>query len=145
LHGLSNAGKPLLVRYDLPELSQSISKDDLRNRPAELWRYCEFLPVRRTENIVSLGEIMTPLIPLPKLQLGEGPLVVKGEGRLPTGSFKARGICMAISMAKELASGRISADESVVLFNCATGLKYPMPPVTNEFDCTGKIDSQQLN
>ena len=100
LHGLSKAGKPLLVHYDLPAVERSISKDDLRDRSADLWRYREFLPVRECKHIVSLGETMTPLMPLPRLQGGSGELVVKDEGRLPTGSFKARGICLAISMAK---------------------------------------------
>ncbi|NND96609.1 MAG: threonine synthase [Pirellulaceae bacterium] len=108
LHGLSKAGKPLLVRYDLPKLGGSICKDDLRKRPADLWRYREFLPVRQCENIVSLGETMTPLIPLPQLQRGSGELLVKDEGRLPTGSFKARGICLAISMAKELGVTKVA-------------------------------------
>jgi threonine synthase len=108
LHGLSQAGKPLLVRYDLPTLGQSVSKDDLLKRPADLWRYREFLPVRQAENIVSLGETMTPLIPVPRLQGGRGELIVKDEGRLPTGSFKARGICLAISMAKELGVTKVA-------------------------------------
>jgi len=108
LHGLSKAGKPLLVRYDLEALSQSVSKDELAARPAGMWRYREFLPVRNVENIVSLGECETPLIELPKLQQGKGQLLVKDEGRLPTGSFKARGLCMAVSMAKELGVKRVA-------------------------------------
>ena len=102
IHGLSKAGKPLLVKVDLPALAKSVTKADLASRPADMWRYREFLPIRKTENIVSLGEIHTPLIPLSKLQPGNGSLLVKDEGRLPTGSFKARGLCLAVSMAKEL-------------------------------------------
>ena len=105
---LSQAGKPLLVRYDLDQLGAAISKDALARRPADLWRYREFLPVRRTENIVSLGEVLTPVVDLPRLQAGTGALYVKDEGRLPTGSFKARGLCMAVSMAKELGIRRIA-------------------------------------
>ena len=73
-------------------------------RPEDLWRYREFLPVRKTENIVSLGEPLTPIQPATRVQakLGGGPLFVKDEGRLPTGSFKARGLGIAVSMAKEL-------------------------------------------
>lgn len=108
LHGLSAAGKPLLVRYDLESLGSAVSKQDLASRPADLWRYREFLPVRRAENIVSLGETTTPLIPLTRLQPGGGALLVKDEGRLPTGSFKARGICVAVSMAKELGVSKIA-------------------------------------
>ncbi|MDA9857981.1 threonine synthase [Rubripirellula sp.] len=108
LHGLSKAGKPLLVKYDLQALSQAVRKEDLLARPSDLWRYREFLPVRNPVNIVSLGEVMTPLIPVPRLSQGRGVLLVKDEGRLPTGSFKARGICMAVSMAKELGLSRIA-------------------------------------
>lgn len=108
LQGLSNAGKPLLVEYDLSSLGQAVSKQDLIDRPADLWRYREFLPVRQAANIVSLGEMMTPLIPVPRLSGGSGQVIVKDEGRLPTGSFKARGICMAVSMAKELGVQRIA-------------------------------------
>ncbi|QDT56612.1 Threonine synthase [Caulifigura coniformis] len=108
LHGLSRAGRPLLVRYDLEGLQGAVSKDDLRQRPADIWRYREFLPVRRTENIVSLGENMTPLIEAPSLRAGTGGLFIKDEGRLPTGSFKARGLCLAVSMAKELGIARMA-------------------------------------
>src|SRR5688572_9193698 len=83
LHGLSKAGRPLLVRYDLAALKGALTKDELARRPADLWRYREFLPVRRTENIVSLGEVMTPLIAAPKLRCGSGDVFIKDEGRLP--------------------------------------------------------------
>jgi threonine synthase len=104
VHNLSRAGKPLLVRYDLDGVRKALSKDALAQRPADLWRYRELLPVRRVGDIVSLGEAVTPLVPLPKLakKLGAGDLIVKDEGRLPTGSFKARGLVMAVSMGKAL-------------------------------------------
>ncbi len=108
IHELSKAGRPLLVKYDLPGIQAAVSKEDLASRPADLWRYREFLPVRKTENIVSLGEIHTPLVPLSKLQTGSGELLVKDEGRLPTGSFKARGLCLAVCMAKELGIDKIA-------------------------------------
>lgn len=108
VHGLSRAGRPLLVRYDLDKLGRSLTRNDLLKRDADLWRYREFLPVRRTTNIVSLGEVMTPLIAAPRLQAGAGPLFIKDEGRLPTGSFKARGLCLAVSMAKELGLSRLA-------------------------------------
>jgi threonine synthase len=104
LHGLSGAGKPLLVRYDLDGVRATLTKDALAARPMDLWRWRELLPVRQTANIISLGENATPLIPLPRTaaRLGGANLLVKDEGRLPTGSFKARGLVMAVSMAKEL-------------------------------------------
>jgi len=104
VHNLSRAGKPLLVRYDLAGVKKALTKDKLASRPADLWRYRELLPVRRKEDIVSLGEVVTPIVPMPKLQkkLGGGEILVKDEGRLPTGSFKARGLVMAVSMAKAL-------------------------------------------
>lgn len=104
LHGLSAAGRPLLVRYDLDGVRASLTKDALAARPMDLWRWRELLPVRQTSNIVSLGENATPLIPLPRTaaRLGGGQLLAKDEGRLPTASFKARGLVMAVSMAKEL-------------------------------------------
>ncbi len=108
IQGLSQAGKPLLVRYDLEALGRAVTREALAARPADLWRYREFLPVRRSENVVSLGEVHTPLIRLPKLQPGKGELLVKDEGRLPTGSFKARGLCMAVSMARELGITRVA-------------------------------------
>jgi threonine synthase len=102
VHNLSRAGKPLLVRYDLDGVKKALSKEALASRPPDLWRYRELLPVRRVSDIVSLGEAVTPLLPLPKIaaKLRGGELLVKDEGRLPTGSFKARGLVMAVSMAK---------------------------------------------
>ena len=102
LQTLSKAGRPLLVRYDLDAVRGVLDRDVLTKRPQNLWRYRELLPVRRAENIVSLGEVMTPLVSLPRLAPGEGELLVKDEGRLPTGSFKARGLALAVAMAKEL-------------------------------------------
>jgi threonine synthase len=99
IHGLSRAGKPLLVRYALDGVKAALTKDVLAARPPDLWRYRELLPVRHARNIVSLGESMTPLVRIHGADGGE--LLVKDEGRLPTGSFKARGIVLAVSMAKE--------------------------------------------
>jgi threonine synthase len=101
-HNLSRVGKPLLVRYDLDGVRGSLSKEALAARPNDLWRWRELLPVRRVADIVSLGEVATPLIPLVQSvqELGGGEVLVKDEGRLPTGSFKARGLVMAVSMAK---------------------------------------------
>ncbi|BAK68040.1 putative threonine synthase [Sphingobium sp. SYK-6] len=106
LHGLSRAGRPLLVRYDLDAVAAAVSRDALAARETDLWRWRELLPVRRTENIVSLGEVETPLVPIAR---SGGPgVLVKDEGRLPTGSFKARGLVMAVAMARELGVTRIA-------------------------------------
>jgi threonine synthase len=104
IHNLSRTGKPLLVRYDLAGVKKALTKDSLAHREPDLWRYRELLPVRKVQDIVSLGEAMTPLVSLQKLakKLGGAEILVKDEGRLPTGSFKARGLVMAVSMAKEL-------------------------------------------
>ena len=102
-HGLSEAGKPLLVRYDLDALKGAISKQTLAKRTEGFWRYHEFLPVSDPVNRISLGEVVTPLVNLPQAEkkLGARAIIVKDEGRLPTGSFKARGLALAVSMAKE--------------------------------------------
>ena len=101
LQSLSKSGRPLLVRYDLDGVRRSLAKPALAARPHSLWRYRELLPVRRAADIVALGEIMTPLVPLPRLAPRRGELLVKDEGRLPTGSFKARGLALAVAMAKQ--------------------------------------------
>ena len=109
LHGLSRAGRPLLVRYDLDGVRGAVTREALMARPQVLWRYRELLPVRRPENVLALGEVVTPLVPLPRIAArlsgsggNSGQLLVKDEGRLPTGSFKARGLALAVSMAREL-------------------------------------------
>jgi len=99
---LSRAGRPLLVRYDLDGLRRALDRVALGQRPHTLWRYRELLPVRRAVDVISLGEVMTPLVPLPRLAPAAGELLVKDEGRLPTGSFKARGLALAVAMAREL-------------------------------------------
>jgi threonine synthase len=104
---LSRAGRPLLVRYDLDGVRRALPREGLAARPQTLWRFRELLPVRRSENVVSLGELMTPLIPLPRLAR-KGELLVKDEGRLPTGSFKARGLTLAVSMAKQFGIGTMA-------------------------------------
>ena len=106
LHGLSRAGRPLLVRYDLAAFGKALSRDALEARPTDLWRWREVLPVRKLGSIVSLGEIETPLVPIPLS--GGARVLVKDEGRLPTGSFKARGLVMAVAMARELGITRIA-------------------------------------
>ncbi|MBW6528998.1 threonine synthase [Sphingomonas sp. RHCKR7] len=106
LHNLSRAGRPLLVRYDLDSVRAALPRETLAARATDLWRWRELLPVRHTANVVSLGEIETPLVPIPAS--GGANVWVKDEGRLPTGSFKARGLVMAVAMAKELGVTRIA-------------------------------------
>lgn len=101
---LSRAEAPLLASYDLEALKQAWRPTDLLGRPASLWRYHELLPVRDPAHVVTLGEGLTPLLPLPTLgkQIGIPDLWMKDESIIPTGSFKARGAAVGISRAREL-------------------------------------------
>jgi len=103
-------GKPLFARYDLTRISKVLTKPGLRTRNPDLWRYRELLPVRHEENIVTLGEGMTPLLSAPRLgaALGMRSLFIKDESVNPTGSFKARGMALAVSMAKELGAKKLA-------------------------------------
>lgn len=110
IHGLSAAGKPLLVNYDLDGVKGSLDKATLAARPPDMWRYREFLPPRKSTSIVSLGEVMTPIVSLPTVEAATGvqSVLVKDESRLPTASFKARGLAMAVTMANEFGIGRLA-------------------------------------
>jgi threonine synthase len=108
LHGLSPAGYPLLVRYDLKRARASLTAAALAGRAADMWRWRELLPVGDPADIVSLGESETPLVPLERIAAAPGALLVKDEGRLPTGSFKARGIAVAVAMARRFGVSRIA-------------------------------------
>ena len=106
IQGLSELGRPLLVRYDLEKIKKEISREEISNSKIDgLWRYSPLLPVKNPEDRISLGEVITPLIKLKNSvnysKIDRGCVLVKDEGRLPTGSFKARGLCMAVSMAKQ--------------------------------------------
>ena len=103
-------GKPLLVRYDLARAAESLKKESLLSRRCDLWRYREVLPVENEENIVSLGEGWTPLLPARTLgsKLGLHDLYIKDESQNPTQSFKARGMTTAVSMAKELGAEKLA-------------------------------------
>ncbi len=100
----SSCGKPLFARYALEQLSEKWTPGALLSRPASLWRYSELLPISNPADIVTLGETMTPLIHTKRLgeRFGLSEVWVKDESRLPTGSFKARGLAMAVSKAKAL-------------------------------------------
>ena len=112
VHNLCTAcQRPLWVRYDLDALKKAFPKQALFGRPPTLWRYTELLPVRDPANIVSLVETITPILEVKRLAatFGLQHLYIKDESRLPTGSFKARGMALAISKAKELGIRHVAA------------------------------------
>jgi threonine synthase len=108
LHAVcTSCGKVLFARYDMPGLRAAMPRPAFADRPWDLWRYRELLPLRDPRHVASLGEGATPLLPLSRgareaLGLERGELLVKDEGRNPTGSFKARGLAVAIARASEL-------------------------------------------
>jgi threonine synthase len=108
IHNLSRAGKPLLVRYDLDAAARTLTRDSLAARAPDMWKWRELLPHQREP--VSLGEGETPIVSLPNTAAREGAssLLIKDEGRLPTGSFKARGLAMAVTMAREFGIRRMA-------------------------------------
>jgi threonine synthase len=110
VHNLSRAGRPLLVRYDTDALRGVLTREVLAARPPGMWKWRELLPLPTGSDPVSLGEIETPLLPLARLSAmaGTTPVLVKDEGRLPTGSFKARGLAMAISMARHFGTKSVA-------------------------------------
>ena len=134
---LCECGSPLLVTYDLECAKTELNKADIAGRKKDLWRYRELLPVLKEENIVSLGEGFTPLLPLRRSggQLGIAEFFVKDEGLLPTGTFKARGAAIGVSKAKELGAGTLimptngNAGAAWALYGARTGLsvKIIMP------------------
>lgn len=102
--------KPLLARYDLQKAAQTLTKDALKSRPASLWRYEEVLPVQRQDAMIALGEGWTPLHWAARLgeKLGCRNTLIKDESLNPTGSFKARGLCVAVSRAFELGAKELA-------------------------------------
>jgi threonine synthase len=107
---LCACGSPLLARYDLDGLQKSGALDRTQTRPPTLWRYHELLPVRDPDNVTTLGEGMTPIVPLPRAgaRIGLPRLRMKDEGLIPTGSFKARGAAVGVSRARELGIERVA-------------------------------------
>ncbi len=113
VHTISTIGKPIVVKYDLDRLANEVDRSSIENsKNPGFWRYSPLLPVSSEENMVSLGEVITPLIRLENLSAILGfeadSVFIKDESRLPTGSFKARGLGMAVSMAKELGIRHLS-------------------------------------
>ncbi|HVB96457.1 MAG TPA: threonine synthase [Chloroflexota bacterium] len=104
-----SCGKVLIAKYDLKKVRDAVRPDDFTRRSGSLWRYREVLPVRNPENVVTLGEGWTPLLDAPRLgaSLGCRRILLKDEGINPTGSFKARGLTVAVSRAKELGARRL--------------------------------------
>jgi threonine synthase len=147
IHNLCDCGGPLLVRYDLEKARKTWSRDQIAKGPSSMWRYAPMLPPR-AESIVSLGEGMTPLVRTPRLgaRVGADDLWVKDEGLNPTGSFKARGLSCAVSMAVELGIKKLAipsagnAASAMAAYAAAAGLESHiyMPqdvPQSNYIEC----------
>jgi threonine synthase len=131
-------GKPLFARYDLDAAGEAVSPSDLVGRESSMWRYWELLPVKERKNVVSLGEGWTPLTRVKRLggAVGLPDLWVKDEGIIPTGTFKARGLSMAVSKAKELGIERLAlpsagnAAGSIAAYAARAGMEcYVFMPV----------------
>ena len=130
LQRLSAVGKPLFARYDLEALRGVFTPNAVADRRADLWRYAEVLPVRDVASRVCLGEGWTPLLDAPRLatRLDVGRVWIKEEGQNPTGSFKARGMALAVSRAKELGATAIAvpsagnAGSAAAAYGAAAGL-----------------------
>jgi len=105
----TKCGGALLFQYDLEQVAETVSKGILKKREDNFWKFLELLPLSSPENIVSLGEPYTPLLRLPN---GSGTafenVYIKDDGRLPTGTFKARGMAVAVSKLKELGVTRVA-------------------------------------
>jgi threonine synthase len=127
----ASCGKVLYARYDLDRARETLTRESLAGRRWDMWRYQEVMPVRDPENIVALGEGMTPLLTAPRAgaQVGCANLLVKDEGKNPTGSFKARGLGCAVSRAKELGAGAIAlpsagnAGSAAAAYGTAAGME----------------------
>jgi threonine synthase len=140
--------RPLWVRYDLDAVRRGLTKEVLRDRPPTMWRYRELLPPADDVHIVSLGETMTPLVACPRLgqRFGLADLWVKDESRLPTGSFKSRGLAMAISMCRQFGIRRVAiptagnAGGAMAAYAARAGIEAYvfMPadtPAINQYEC----------
>src|SRR6266536_2374236 len=110
IQGTCACGAPLLARYDLEQAGRQTDPGQIAGRPADLWRYHELLPASSAGAVVSLGEGMTPLLPMPRLgrALGLPRLLMKDESPLPTGTFKARGAAVGVSRSAELGAAGVA-------------------------------------
>ncbi len=142
-----HAGRPLWVRYDLERVKAAVRRSDLVAREKSLWRYRELLPLPAGAEPVTLGEGMSPLLPCPRLgkELGLSRLSIKDESQLPAGSFKSRGMAVAVSMAKQLGLTRLAvptagnAGGALALYGARAGMEVFvfMPddtPVINQME-----------
>ncbi len=140
--------RPLWVRYDLDCAGRTLNRETLAARAPTLWRYRELLPLPLDEEPVSLGEGMSPLLPAPRLgdAIGLSDLWVKDESQLPTGSFKSRGLCVAVSMAKHFGIDRLAiptagnAGGAMAAYAARAGMEafVFMPrdtPIINQIEC----------
>ncbi|MCB1020950.1 MAG: threonine synthase [Acidobacteria bacterium] len=111
VHNLSKTGVPLLVHYDLEAARRELTREQIAAGPRSMWRYAPLLPLRDMANLVTLGEGWTPLLELPQLgkAMGAKRLLFKEESANPTGTFKARGMAAAVSLAKELGIEKLAA------------------------------------
>ena len=124
-------GRPLWVRYDLPAIRARLKKADLCARAPTLWRYRELLPLPANAEPVTLGEGMSPLLPCPRIgrELGLTNLWIKDESQLPAGSFKSRGMTMAVSMANHFGLRRLAiptagnAGGALALYGARAGME----------------------
>ena len=131
LHNLSKVGAPLLARYDLPAAARVLTKESLKGRRPDMWRYREVLPVADESEIVSLGEGFTPLLSVDRLGEWAGfeSLYIKDEGSNPTGSFKARGQSAAVSAARARGATKLAvpsagnAGGAMAAYAAAAGLE----------------------
>lgn len=140
--------RPLWVRYDLAGVGRALRKEDLRDRPPNLWRYRELLPTGTDPDVVSLGEGMSPLLHCPRLgqRLGLANLFIKDESQLPFGSFKSRGLAMAVTMCHKFGIRRVAlptagnAGGAAAAYAARAGIEcfVFMPddtPVINQYEC----------
>ncbi len=106
----THENRPIVARYDLAAVKRSVTRDEMARRPGGMWKYRELLPLALSTEPISLGEAQSPLLPCPRLGkvFGLERLFIKDESILPTGSFKSRGMTVAISMAKELGVTKIA-------------------------------------
>lgn len=146
VHNLSSAGKPLLARYDMEAARRTLTRESVAARSPGMWKWTELLPLGLGVEPVSLGEIETPILPLARTAArhGASALLVKDEGRLPTGSFKARGLAMAVTMAKAFGVTRIAlptngnAGAALAAYGAAAGIETIVicPAETPEINVT---------
>ena len=144
----THQSRPIWVRYDLDAVRRAVTPADIAARRPDLWRYRELLPLPFESKPVTLGEGMSPLLPAPRLgrSLSLDSLWVKDESQLPTGSFKSRGLCMAISMAMHFGIRRVAiptagnAGGALAAYAARAGMEafVFMPrdtPIVNQMEC----------